>query len=79
MEFDFPLLVLAAFAGLVGGIEDFVDQIAEVESASEFSDLLLDPDSAFGSAIGQLTIVCLKLQTIAADNDIDADPLECAG
>ncbi len=85
-EIDPPTVVadahselVAAFAGVAGGLEDFIDQLAEVETASEFSDLLFAPDSAFGSAIGQLTIACLKLQSTAADNDIDADPLECAG
>ncbi|MCH7698546.1 MAG: hypothetical protein IH865_06385 [Chloroflexi bacterium] len=46
---------------------------------AEFSELLLGPDSGFASAIGQLAAVCLQLQSIADDNDIEADLLECAG
>ena len=49
------------------------------ESMAEFSELLLGPDSGFASAIGQLAAVCLQLQSIADDNDIEADLLECAG
>ena len=30
-------------------------------------------------AIGQPAAVCLQLQSIADDNDIEADLLECAG
>ena len=71
--------LVAGFAGLAGGLEDLIDQLEDVESSSELSDLLTAPDSAFGTAIGQLTIVCLKLLSIADDNDIDADVLECAG
>ena len=70
--------LVAGFANLVPGVEDLILQLAEIESASEFSDLLLDPDSAFVSAIGELTAACLQLQSVADDNDLDVD-LECAG
>ena len=83
-ELNPPAEVAAAHGELVRGFEDLVeaveglvDQLADVESASEFSDLLLDPDSGFGSAIGQLAAACLQLQSVANDNDIDVD-LECA-
>ena len=70
--------LVAGFADLIGGLEDLVDQLAEVESTAEFTELLLGPDSGFASAIGQLAVACLQLQSIANDNDIDAN-LECAG
>ncbi len=70
--------LVAGLTDLMGGLEDLIDQLAEVESASDFSELLFDPDSEFGSAIGQLAVACLQLQSIADDNDIDAN-LECGG
>ncbi len=70
--------LVAGFANLVEGVEGLIDQLGEIESLSEFSALLLDPDSGFGSAIVQLASACLQLQSIADDNDIDVD-LECAG
>ena len=70
--------LVAGFAHLVEGLEALIDQLAEVESMAEFTELLLGPDSGFGLASGQLAAVCLQLQSIANDNDIDAN-LECAG
>ncbi len=70
--------LVAGFANLMGGLEDLIDQLAEVESTAEFTELLLGPDSEFGSAIGQLAVACLQLQSIADDNAIDADR-ECTG
>ena len=71
--------LVAGFGDLMGDLEDLIDQLSEVESMAEFSELLLGPDSGFASAIGQLAAVCLQLQSIADDNDIEADLLECAG
>ncbi len=70
--------LVAGFADLVDGFEDLIDQLVDVESAAEFSALLFDPDSGFGSAIVQLEAVCLELQSIADDNGIEADLLDCA-
>lgn len=69
--------LVAGFADLAGGVEDLVDQLEGIESASDFSDLLLAPDSAFGLAVGKLAGACLQLETIADDNGIDAAVLEC--
>ncbi len=69
--------LLAGLGDLVGGVEELIDQLEGIESASEFSDLLLAPDSAFGSAVGKLAAACLQLETIADDNGIDAAVLEC--
>lgn len=70
--------LVAGFADLVDGFEDLIDQLVNIESAAEFSALLFDPDSGFGSAIEQLEAVCLELQSIADDNGIEADLLDCA-
>ncbi len=70
--------LVAGFVNLLEGLEALIDQLAEVESAAEFTELLLGPDSGFGSAIGQLAVACLQLQSIADDNDVDAN-LECTG
>ena len=70
--------LVAGFRDLVGGLEDLIDQLADIESITEFSALLFDPDSGFGSAIGQLAAACLELQGIADSNEIDVD-LDCTG
>ncbi len=69
--------LVAGFTNVVGGLENLIDQLAEVETAAEFSALLFDPGSGFESAIGQVTAACLQLQSIADDNGIDAGLLEC--
>ena len=40
--------LVAGFADLMGDLEDLIDQLSEVESMAEFSELLLGPDSGFG-------------------------------
>ncbi len=70
--------LVAGLANLADGLEDLIDQFAEVESASEFSALLLDPDSELRSATERFAAACLQLRSVADDNDIDVD-LICAG
>ncbi len=70
--------LVAGFNDLVGGLEDLIDQLVDIDSITEFSALLFDPDSSFGSAIGQLAAACLDLQGIADSNEIDVD-LDCTG
>ena len=69
--------LVAGFASFLDGLETLIDQFAEVESASELSALLLDPDSELRSATGRFAAACLQLRSIADDNDIDVD-LICA-
>ena len=69
--------LVAGFASFLDGLETLIDQFAEVESASELSALLLDPDSELRSATGRFAAACLQLRSIADDNNIDVD-LICA-
>ncbi|MCH8902206.1 MAG: hypothetical protein IIC88_07885 [Chloroflexi bacterium] len=69
--------LVAGFASFLDGLETLIDQFAEVESASELSALLLNPDSELRSATGRFAAACLQLKSIADDNDIDVD-LICA-
>ncbi len=71
--------LVAGFADLAGGFEDIVDQFADIDTSAELAALFFDADSVFGSAVGRLEAVCLELQSIADDNGIDADLLDCAG
>ena len=71
--------MVAGFTYSVERFKDFMNQLAEVESAAEFSTISLGPDSELRSAIEQLAAACLQLRSIADDNDIDVDLLECEG
>jgi hypothetical protein len=71
--------LVAGLADFIGGLEDLIEQLADVETSAEFTELLLGPDFGFGAGTARLAVACLELQAIADDNDIDADVLDCAG
>ncbi len=69
---------VAAGAEMLASLEDFSDQLADVESPSELQALLAEPMPAFAAASEQSANACLELQGIADENGIEVD-LACGG
>ncbi len=57
-------------------IEEFVNQLADVETSSELEDFFTEEDPEFTAAEERFDAACLSLQGIADENGIAVD-LEC--